>query len=242
MTDTAATVQRVAFPVIGDAAGRDRAASADVRGHAAGYAAGLRAAQAETDALRARLEAEHAARLASMHADTARRIAVLDAATNAMLSQVTPVLDAAEQSVAAAAVDLAEAVVGYAIRASRQSDAASAGPADAHSLGPLAPVPDRCGACGATGRPSAWGEARGASGAEATVMRALASLDRTVAVAIRLSVDDAARVADLDLPVPVVADPTLFDGDAVVDLPDGLLDARITTALDRARTALGVAS
>lgn len=213
MTDTAATVQRVAFPVIGDAAGRDRAASADVRGHAAGYAAGLRAAQAETDALRTRLEAEHAARLASMHADTARRIAVLDAATNAMLSQVTPVLDAAEQSVAAAAVDLAEALVGYAIRASRQSADTTDGL-----------------------------EARGASGAEATVMRALASIDRTVAVAIRLSVGDAARVADLDLPVPVVADPTLSDGDAVVDLPDGLLDARITTALDRARTALGVAS
>jgi flagellar assembly protein FliH len=219
LTDTAATVQRVAFPVIADAAGRDRAASADVRGHAAGYAAGLRAAQAETDALRVRLEAEHTARLASMHADTARRIAVLDAATNAMLSQVTPVLDAAEQSVAAAAVDLAEAVVGYAIRASRPSDAASAGPADAHSL-----------------------EARGASGAEATVLRALASIDRTVAVAVRLSVGDAARVADLDLPVPVVADPALSDGDAVVDLPDGLLDARIATALDRARTALGVAS
>jgi len=236
LTDTAATVQRVAFPVIGDAAGRDRAASADVRGHAAGYAAGLRAAQAETDALRARLEVEHAARLASVHADTARRVAVLDAATNAMLSQVTPVLDAAEQSVAAAAVDLAEAVVGYAIRASRQSADTTDG------QGPLAPVPDRCGACGATGRPSAWGGARGASGAEATVVRALASIDRTVAVAIRLSVGDAARVADLDLPVPVVADPTLSDGDAVVDLPDGLLDARITTALDRARTALGVAS
>jgi len=213
LTDTAATVQRVAFPVIGDAAGRDRAASADVRGHAAGYAAGLRAAQAETDAFRARLEAEHAARLASMHADAARRVAVLDAATNAMLSQVTPVLDAAEQSVAAAAVDLAEAVVGYAIRASRQSADSTDG------LG-----------------------ARGASGAEATVVRALASIDRTVAVAIRLSVGDAARVADLDLPVPVVGDPTLSDGDAVVDLPDGLLDARITTALDRARTALGVAS
>lgn len=213
MTDTAATVQRVAFPVIEDAAGRDRAASADVRGHAAGYAAGLRAAQAETDALRARLEAEHAARLASVHADAERRVAVLDAATNAMLSQVTPVLDAAEQSVAAAAVDLAEAVVGYAIRASRQS----------------ADTTDGLGA-------------RGASGAEATVVRALASIDRTVAVAIRLSVGDAARVADLDLPVPVVADPTLSDGDAVVDLPDGLLDARITTALDRARTALGVAS
>jgi flagellar assembly protein FliH len=213
LTDT--TVQRVAFPVIGSAAARDRAASADVRGHAAGYAAGLRAAQAETDALRARLEAEHTARVASMQADTARRIAVLDAATTAMLSQVTPVLEAAEQSVAAAALDLAEAVVGYAIRASRQSDGAP----DGHGL-----------------------EARGASGAEVTVRRALASIDRRLAVAIRLSVGDTARVAGLDLPVPVVADPALSDGDAVVDLPDGMLDARIQTALDRARTALGAAS
>ncbi|WP_144713414.1 hypothetical protein [Curtobacterium pusillum] len=218
MTDR--TVQRVAFPVISDAVVRERAAGADVRGHAAGYAAGLRAAQAETDALRARLEAEQAARLASMHADTARRIAVLDAATNAMLSQVAPVLDTAEQSVADAAIDLAEAVVGYAIRASRQSDGASAGPAD-----------------GSDSR-----EERRGSGAEATVRRALASIDRTIPVTVRLSVADAARVADLDLAVPVVADPSLRDGDAVVDLPDGMLDARIATALDRARTALGVVS
>ncbi|WP_439691457.1 hypothetical protein ACRQ4B_10850 [Curtobacterium sp. SP.BCo] len=221
MTDTTLSdiaVQRVAFPVIADPAGRARAVSADVRGHAAGYAAGLRQAQAETDALRARLEAEHVAAVAAVRADTARRIAVLDAATNAMLAQVAPVLDAAEQSVAAAALDLAEAVVGYAIRASRQE---ADGPADASGVGL---------------------EARRASGAEATVRRALATIDRTVAVAVRLSVADAARVAGLDLPVPVVADPGLRDGDAVVDLPDGLLDARIATALDRARTALGVAS
>ncbi|MGG7306968.1 hypothetical protein ACQXVK_07195 [Curtobacterium sp. AB451] len=211
---TESIVQRVAFPVIGDSAASAsaRASSADVRGHAAGYAAGLRQAQAETAALRARLESEHAARTASMQADTARRIAVLDAATNAMLSHVAPVLDQAEQSVAVAAVDLAEAVVGYAVRASRTADAAGDGR-----------------------------EARVVPGAQATVERALASVDRTVAVAVRLSVADAARVADLDLPVPVVADPSLVDGDAVVDLPDGLLDARIATALDRARTALGVA-
>lgn len=209
---TESTVQRVAFPVIGDPARTARASSADVRGHAAGYAAGLRQAQAETDALRARLESEHAARIASMQADTARRIAVLDAATNAMLSHVAPVLDQAEQSVAVAAVDLAEAVVGYAIRASRTADARDDGR-----------------------------EARVVPGAQATVERALASIDRTVAVAVRLSVADAARVDDLDLPVPVVADPSLRDGDAVVDLPDGLLDARIATALDRARAALGVA-
>ncbi|OIH98537.1 MULTISPECIES: hypothetical protein [unclassified Curtobacterium] len=208
MTDTT-TVQRVAFPVIGDPAGRERATSADVRGHAAGYTAGLRAAQAETDALRARLEAEHASRVAALQADTARRVAVLDAAATALLSRVAPVLDDAEASVASAALDLAEAVVGYAIRASRPADTTGDGE-----------------------------EAGIAAGALATVERALASVDRTVAVAVRLSVGDAARVADLDLPVPVVADPALHDGDAVVDLPDGLLDARIATALDRARTAL----
>lgn len=216
MTDT--VVRRVAFPVIGDAASGTRAAASDVRGHAAGYAAGLRQAEAETGALRARLEAEHAARVASAHADTARRIAVLDAATNAMLSQIAPVLDAAEQSVAEAAVDLAEAVVGYAIRASRPS------------VGHPSDVPQ-----GSL-------EERVDTGAAATVRRALASIDRTVPVAVRLSPADAARVAELDLPVPIVADASLVDGDAVVDLPDGLLDARIATALDRARTALGVTS
>ncbi|MEJ8283006.1 hypothetical protein [Curtobacterium citreum] len=210
-TTTAGIVQRIAFPVIGDAAGRERASGADVRGHAAGYTAGLRAAQAETDALRARLQAEHAALTASLRADTVRRIAVLDAATNAMLSTVAPVLSDAEASVASAATDLAEAIVGYEIRASRPT----VGPDDG-------------------------GEARITSGAETTVRRALASIDRSVPVAVRLSPADAARVADVDLPVPVVADPALRDGDAVVDLPDGILDARIATALDRARTALGV--
>lgn len=217
MTDT--VVHRVAFPVLADPAGRERASSADVRGHAAGYTAGLRAAQAETDALRARLETEHAARITALQADTARRIAVLDAATNAMLSTVAPVLADAEASVASAAVDLAEAIVGNVVRASR-------------------PAHDATVTDGPDGQGSR--EARIVSGAEATVRRALASVDRTVPVAVRLSPADAARVAGLDLPVPVVADGALRDGDAVVDMPDGMLDARIATALDRARMALGV--
>lgn len=212
-TTTTGTVQRIAFPVIGDPAGRERAVGADVRGHAAGYTAGLRAAQAETDALRARLQAEHVALTASLRADTVRRLAVLDAATTAMLSTIAPVLDDAHDSVASAAIDLAEAIVGYEIRASRPL---------------VGPDDDR--------------EARIASGAETTVRRALASIDRTVPVAVRLSPADAARVTDVDLPVPVVADPALRDGDALVDLPQGMLDARIATALDRARTALGVES
>lgn len=210
MTDV--TVQRVAFPVLGSATTRDLAAAADVRGHAAGYAAGLRAAQAETAALHARLEAEHAARLAALQAETVRRVQVLDAATNAMLSQVAPVLRDAEESLVDAALDLAEAVVGHVVRSGRH-DAVTG---DDDGL-----------------------KARTVPGAEATVRRALASVDATVPVAVRLSPADAARVADLALTVPVVADAALHDGDAVVDLPDGVLDARIGAALDRARVALG---
>lgn len=208
MTDP--VVQRIAFPVLGSATTRDLAAAADVRGHAAGYAAGLRAAQAETDVLRARLEAEHTARLAALQADTVRRIQVLDAATNALLSQVVPVLQDAEESLVQASLDLAEAVVGHTVRTSRSDAVAEDGR-----------------------------EARPTPGAEATVRRAIASVDVAVALAVRVSPADAARVADLDLAVPVLADPSLRDGDAVVDLPDGLLDARLGAALDRARRALG---
>jgi flagellar assembly protein FliH len=199
----------VAFPVITDAALTRRAASADVRGHAAGYAAGLRAAQVETDALRARMDAEHEARLAALDAVVGERVAVLDRAAAALQARVAPVLAAAEESVASAAVDLAEAVLGAAIRASR---------------------PDGDDAV-ATGR-------RAAS-AEETLRRALATAASPVVTAVRLSPADAAVLDGLAMPVPVVADPALRVGDAVVDLPDGLLDARIDAALDRARAALG---
>ncbi|RUQ09057.1 hypothetical protein D8M35_03695, partial [Curtobacterium sp. HSID17257] len=45
-------------------------------------------------------------------------------------------------------------------------------------------------------------EALHTPGAEATVRRALASVDAAVPVSVRLSPADAARVADLALPVP----------------------------------------
>ena len=211
MTDT---FERLAFPVVADAGFANRVASAEVRGHAAGYAAGLRVAHAETEALRARLDAEHAARSAALEAETARRVAALVAATDALLARTVPVLESAEQSVVDAAMELADAAVGYAIRASR-------------------PAPDTA---------SAGLEARAESGAEATVRRALALVDHTVAIAVRLSPADAAAVAALDLPVAVRADVMLADGDAVVDLPDGVLDARIGVALDRAKDALGVSA
>jgi flagellar assembly protein FliH len=196
----------LAFPVITDAALARRAASADVRGHAAGYASGLRAAHVETEAIRARMDAEHAARLADLEALVVDRLAVLDRAAAALQARIVPVLDAAEESVTSAAVELADAVVGYAVRASRADASVLGGPSVA---------------------------------AEVTLRRALDVAAAPVVTAVRLSPADAAALADLAMPVPVVADPALRDGDAVVDLPDGLLDARIDAALSRARAALG---
>ena len=55
-------------------------------------------------------------------------------------------------------------------------------------------------------------------------------------VAVRVSPVDAAAIGDS--PVPLLADPALGPGDALVSLPDGVLDARIDAALARARAAL----
>ncbi|KQS08009.1 hypothetical protein ASG04_12730 [Curtobacterium sp. Leaf183] len=219
MTDT--TFAPLAFPVVADTGMQHRVASAEVRGHAAGYAAGLRAAHAETEALRAELDAVHTRRTAQLESESARRLAVLGAMTDALVARTVPVLESAEQSVVEAAMELAEAAVGYAIRASR--------PVSADGPGPDGTADD--------GR-----EDRVGSGAEATVRRALALVDHAVAIAVRLSPADAAAVAHLALPVAVRADPALSDGDAVVDLPDGVLDARIATALARAKVALGVSA
>lgn len=75
---------------------------------------------------------------------------------------------------------------------------------------------------------------------------AVAALARVAAadvepVAIRLHPDDLRALGpDPQLPegARLVADPSLARGDAVADLPDGWLDARISSALERARTAL----
>ena len=82
-----------------------------VRGHAAGYAAGLRVAERELDARRAQLEA-----LASEAADEARRrvesaLAALAAAAARLDARVAPVLADADRALTAAALELATAIL-----------------------------------------------------------------------------------------------------------------------------------
>jgi len=113
--------------------GSDLPASADLlreraeaRGHAAGYAAGLRLAERELEARRDELEALHVDRLVRLEAQVAARVAALGAATRALDARVSPVAAEAEGTLAVLAVELAEAVLGHALRTEPASAAEAA--------------------------------------------------------------------------------------------------------------------
>jgi len=185
----------------------ERRTRAEASGHAAGYAAGLRAADRELTARRAVLEAEHADALARLQQATAASLTALAAAGRALEERVVPVLHEAEEALVATALDLASAVVGYEVAASERSRD---------------------------------GDPRVGRTARAALVRALDGLDPSFVVRVRLHPADASLVADAarSAGVEVVADPSLRPGDAEADLPTGLVDARLSTALGRARTAL----
>lgn len=99
----------VVFPSLHDSG----EAEGFTRGHAAGYAAGLRKADTEAGLRRAEFEAERAAALEQDRRRTERAVAVLEAAARALHARTAPVLAAAEAELASAAVAIAEAVVGH---------------------------------------------------------------------------------------------------------------------------------
>ena len=92
----------------------------------------------------------------------------------------------------------------------------------------------------AASEPVAGDDPRGGRTARAAVTRALEGVDPALVHRVRLApsdvahVEEAARAAGL----VVVADPRLRPGDAEAELATGLVDARLATALDRAREAL----
>ncbi|WP_228498077.1 hypothetical protein [Frigoribacterium sp. VKM Ac-1396] len=233
---------RVSYPSVSlpgsDAATSRQAhdARAEARGHAAGYAAGLRAAELELAARRAVLEAEHSDLLHRLQAATVSAVGALAASARALDARVAPVLDDAEEALVATAFELAEAVLGYELRASEPVDAVSPG-ADATARG--------AGATDASTRTidPAPADPRTGRTARAAVARALAVTDPGDVVTVRLHPADLARLdaATLDsvaADVAFVADASLARGDAEAELRVGQVDARLGTALDRARTAL----
>ena len=180
--------------------------SARARGHAAGYTAGLRAATAEVDARIARHDAEHAAAMLHQQTRVDRAVALLESAA-ALHQRTLPVLQDAEDTLVATAVELAEAILGHELGDTETSARAALSRA-------LIPGAD---AVAGSGRPQA----------------------------VRMHPADLAlidQVTRQDAGVEFIADVGLARGDAIAEFPDGFLDARIGTALARAKAALGSAA
>lgn len=225
---------RVSYPSVSlpgsDAATTRQAhdARAEARGHAAGYAAGLRAAELELAARRAVLEAEHSDLLHRLQAATVSAVEALATSARALDARVAPVLDDAEEALVATAFELAEAVLGYELRASESVDDGSHG-ADATATPDATVTPDVDPRAGRTAR--------------AAVARALAVTDPGDVVTVRLHPADLAQLDaatrdSVAADIAFVADATLARGDAEAERRIGQVDARLGTALDRARTAL----
>jgi flagellar assembly protein FliH len=110
---TDATPARVHFPQVRTAGQSTAQDSGYIQGHAAGYAAGLRAAAAEQELQSRRRQAEHEAVLTAAGEASDRAVAVLTSSAAAFQQRFELVLQDAEAVLAASAIDLAEAVVGY---------------------------------------------------------------------------------------------------------------------------------
>ena len=180
--------------------------AARARGHAAGYTAGLRAAAADVDARIVRLDAEQAAAVRHGQAQVDEAVALLAAASAALHERTVPVVQDAEDTLVATALELAEAIIGHSLG----DAAASARAALGRALLPAGP--GATGELGA-GRPHC----------------------------VRMNPDDLALidlVTRADAGVDFTADSGLARGDAIAEFPDGFLDARIGTALARAKAAL----
>jgi flagellar assembly protein FliH len=167
------------------------------QGHVAGYAAGLRLAAQEARAAHDAFEAEKADFRTRSSIQLAEQSALLLAIGDRAAQAALPVLEQADRAVAAAALQLAEAILG-------------------------------------TELSSAQTAARAALG------RAFPSREQAPPLHIRLHPADAVLLSGTApaAGITLVEDPTLQRGDAMAAYPDGMIDARISTALDRAREAL----
>jgi flagellar assembly protein FliH len=187
------------YPTLLAAGQGTNGARGEIRGHAAGYAAGLRAAADDTEALRATLRADHDRLEQTRQTQVEGAIAVLTAATRALNAVALPVVADSEDVLVASALELAEAIIGHELCDEEAS-------------------------------------------ARAALARVTAQPINSVVPLVRMNPDDLVLLADEVLAhqdVTFVPDPQLNRGDAVAEFPDGFLDARIDTALERAKLALG---
>ncbi|WP_312180780.1 FliH/SctL family protein [Arthrobacter sp.] len=192
------TFSRMAYPTLG---GHNLERAAEVgkaQGHAAGYAAGLHAAGAETARLRADLKTRFDAETAALRARADHALQLLNAAEQSLAQLTVPAVSQVQDSLAAAALELAEALLGREL-------------------------------------------ANGEASARAALDRALSGIDVREVHTVRMHPADL-EILDSDTlnnaAVVFTPDPSLQRGDAVTEFPDGFLDARLSSALARAKAAL----
>lgn len=214
---TDASHARVVFPQVGLDGRGDVQDRGYIQGHAAGYAAGLRAAAAEQEQLTLRLQSEHNAAMASARRQTDDALAVLGAAAAAFRQRFQLVLQDAEEVLAASALDLAEAVLGHELN---DDDGGRGARAALRRALPAGTLDNAAPGAGGPGAPSQ-------GGAPAAVR--LHPVD--------IAVLKAAGLAE-GAGVELVPDSSLERGDAMAQYPEGWLDARLGTALARARATL----
>lgn len=174
---------------------------ARARGHAAGYAEGLRAAAVDDNDRVARQDAEHSAVLRHGEARVDRAVQLLLTAALSLNKRTVPVLREAEDTLVRTAVDLAEAILGSELSHTRNA----------------------------------------ARQALARVLDHADHADHAPIHTVRMHPDDLAVLGEeIGTPAGVdfAADPLLARGDAIMEFPDGYLDARISTALARVKAAL----
>ena len=197
---TEAELQRVVFPDIQPAARSRKEDRGYTQGHASGYAAGIQAAAAEQRRLREQFHAEHRAMLDAGRLAVAQAVRVLEAAATASQQRRGAVLEEAQDVLAASAMELAEALLGYELN-------------------------------------------DGGNTSRAALARALATVsDVQTVTTVRLHPADLAALDAVDVGsvagVELKADAALNPGDAIAEYPQGWLDARLSTAVDRAKAAL----
>lgn len=199
-----ARFSRVSFPSLRDNSHDRGTVRSHALGHAAGYAAGLHAANAEVERLKADLYAEHDTAVRAEQARLDRAVAVLTASARALNERTLPVIADVQDSLVAAALELAEAILGYELSSIDNS-------------------------------------------ARSALIRATTLVDPKIAHTVRMNPEDLAVLDDLAVleettrgsaNVAFVADASLSRGDALTEFPDGYLDARISTALARAKDVL----
>ena len=194
---TSSSFAPLVFPEVATEVTGEIAERARVHGHAAGYAAGRREAAVTLEQDRSALRAQADRLLAGEIVRLRSAAAALEAAAASLRALAGSSNAVVDEAVLAAAVDIAELVLGRELA-------------------------DRPGS------------------AVAAVRRALAAAGDAPVRVLRLHPQDLALVEEVAAEHPsvrLVADAGLDRGDAVADLADGSVDARIGAALDRVRLA-----